>query len=158
MPRSYAVTFLFCFQKGVSQMKKIQEAAEKFSRDIKKAGSALRPKANKTLGRHKLVTIGDLETALWLEYSIRVVFRQRANRLLAHRPDEIETLTKRLEDPFVVVKNVAELREAVRDFVSFPNVDGLSRTYLDKDDVMIISPKGQVANGNIKFENVRFKD
>ena len=133
------------------------EHLENFGNVVKAVGKTLTKKRKTGLESRAVPTIGELETALWTEFDLRVVFRLHPLTTINWTGTQVRALNDRLENKVTGVRTVSQLREVIREYVRPYRAGFAEGIALDKDEIGIISPRGMIANGNVKLDNVRFK-
>ena len=164
--RNHAERFLIEFKDDAAPPRRhtasgALEHLEAFGNAVKAAGRTLKPKSTThkhRLSRHKLDTLGDLETAIFREYGIRVVFRVSSSYEHGTSASNLAELAAKFDSEFEPMRNVARLRSVLSTLITYYPYAGQKDVpaKLLPANILVISKAGVLANGNTLLKNLVF--
>ena len=139
------------------------EIIDQFQNNLKKAGTvaakAVDRKPKHTLSRCVLKTLGDVESAIFRHYGIRVVFRVNPKKEHGTRDAQLAELCAKLESEFTPIRNVARFKallSLILVYYPYKGQKDLPRKLLPSD-IVVMSKNGMLAGGNTLLQNVRYE-
>lgn len=140
-----------------------QILVDQFQNDTNKAGmvaaKATNRKPKHTLSRCELKTLGDVESAIFRHYGIRVVFRVDPKKEHVTRDAQMAELCAKLESESSPIRNVARFKallSLILIYLPYKGQKDLPRKLLP-GDIVVMSKNGMLASGNTLLQNVRYE-